>query len=97
MSNIEKEETAGQGHYTVDIDGHRAKLVYGRSGKTMVIEHVAVPDELEGRGVGTRLVGHVVEEAKRDGLQLVPLCSFAKAKIEARPEWQEMTKAPGAR
>ena len=36
------------------------------------------------------LVKRAVEDARRDGIKIIPLCPFAKAQIEKHPEWQDV-------
>jgi uncharacterized protein len=42
-----------------------------------VLAHTEVPLQLEGRGIGGRLVTAAVDRAAREGPTLVPLCPFA--------------------
>jgi predicted GNAT family acetyltransferase len=85
-----REEGNGFGRYTTEIDGHTAKLTFKKEGDVLVIDHVGVPGPLEGRGVGSALVQHAVEEARERGERLRPVCSFARIKLARRPEWQDV-------
>ena len=51
-----------------------------------MLVHTEVPVELEGRGIGGRLVTAAVDRAAREGLTLVPLCPFARSWLERHPE-----------
>jgi predicted GNAT family acetyltransferase len=31
-----------------------------------------------------------VEDARREGIVIIPLCPFAKAQMERHPEWQDV-------
>jgi uncharacterized protein len=66
--------------------GWLAELVYRIRGDRLVLIHTEVPLELEGRGIGGRLVTAAVDRAMRDGLTLVPLCPFARGWLERHPE-----------
>ncbi len=66
-------------------DGHTAELAYRRNGKRLVLIHTGVPAQLEGRGIGGRLVAAAVDRAVREGLTVVPLCPFARAWLERHP------------
>jgi predicted GNAT family acetyltransferase len=55
-------------------------------GDRLVLIHIEVPFELEGRGIGGRLVTAAVDRAAREGLTLVPLCPFARGWLERHPE-----------
>jgi uncharacterized protein len=67
-------------------DGWLAELVYRIRGDRLVLVHTEVPVELEGRGIGGRLVTAAVDRAAREKLTLVPLCPFARGWLERHPE-----------
>ena len=72
--------------FELRADGWLAELVYRIRGDRLVLIHTEVPLELEGRGIGGRLVTAAVYRAMRDGLTLVPLCPFARGWLERHPE-----------
>jgi predicted GNAT family acetyltransferase len=72
--------------FELEVDGHRAELVYHRSGKRLVLIHTEVPDALEGRGIGGVLVTAAVDHAAKEGLTIVPLCPFARGWLERHPD-----------
>ncbi len=57
-----------------------------RNGNIMVITHTIVEPAAEGQGVGKALVMAGVEYAQAQGYKILPLCSFARAYIERKPE-----------
>jgi predicted GNAT family acetyltransferase len=75
------DDVAGE-HFTLTEDGHTAELVYHLNGKRLVLIHTEVPDELEGRGIGGRLVKAALARARREGLTIVPNCPFARSWLE---------------
>ncbi|TRO90063.1 N-acetyltransferase [Glycocaulis profundi] len=92
---VEREDGAAKGRYRLVIDGAEAEMTYSRAGDGMIIiDHTHVPEALRGRKVGERLVRQAVEDARRDGIVIVPLCPFAKAQIDRRPEWQDVIRQP---
>jgi predicted GNAT family acetyltransferase len=72
--------------FEVSVNGRLAELVYRREGDRLVLVHTAVPDELEGRGVGGILVTAAIERARQHGLTVVPRCPFARGWLERHPE-----------
>ena len=72
--------------FELRADGWLAELLYRVRGKRLVLIHTEVPLELEGRGIGGRLVTAAVDRAAREGLTLVPLCPFARGWLERHPE-----------
>jgi uncharacterized protein len=72
--------------FELRADGRLAELLYRVRGDRLVLIHTEVPLELEGRGIGGRLVTAAVDRAAREGLTLVPLCPFARGWLERHPE-----------
>lgn len=68
--------------FELRADGRLAVLPYRINGKRLVLLHTEVPAELEGRGIGGRLVTAAVGQAAREGMTVVPLCPFARGWLE---------------
>jgi predicted GNAT family acetyltransferase len=93
MSEIEikREDGVTGGRYVTRVNGHEAEMTYSKAGtERIIIDHTGVPKELGGLGVGVALVKRAVEDARRDGIKIIPLCPFAKAQIEKHTEWQDV-------
>lgn len=75
-------DNPARSRFEITADGHLADLRYRRNGNRLVLIHTGVPAELEGRGIGGRLVAAAVDRAARDGMTIVPLCPFARAWLE---------------
>jgi uncharacterized protein len=73
-------------------DGDRmiGEAAYRRRNGRIAFIHTEVDEALEGRGLGSRLVETALEDARRDGLEVVPLCPFVAAFIERHPEYEEV-------
>jgi predicted GNAT family acetyltransferase len=67
-------------------DGAVAELVYRIEGGRLVVVHTGVPEELEGHGLGGRLVRGALDKAQRQQLTLVPLCPFARRWLREHPD-----------
>ena len=48
-----------------------------RDDGSIVITHTFVSDTLKGQGIGGRLVQAVAEQARKEGVKIIPLCSYA--------------------
>ena len=66
------------GRFGLDVDGHRAELVYRLDGTTMVITHTEVPEAIGGRGIAARLVEAAFANARAAGWKVAPACSYAR-------------------
>jgi predicted GNAT family acetyltransferase len=90
---VEREDGASKGRYWLVVDGVEAEMTYSRAGEGLIIiDHTEVPAPLRGRKVGERLVRQAIEDARRDGIAIMPLCPFAKAQIGRHPEWQDVVR-----
>jgi predicted GNAT family acetyltransferase len=81
------EEVSDQkNQFELQVDGRLSQLVYEVNNNLLVLVHTSVPEELEGRGIGGRLVRAAIDRAIRDNLILVPLCPFARTWLEGHPD-----------
>ncbi len=91
---IHQRETGNHGVFFVQgDDGVLAEMTYHISQThpdKMVIEHTEVNDQLKGKGVGLQLVHHAVDYARAHHLKILPLCPFAGAIIQKKPEFQDV-------
>ena len=83
---VEVTDNAAKSRFELRQDARLAELIYHLRGDRLVLIHTEVPAELEGHGIGGRLVTAAVDRAVRDGLTLVPLCPFARGWLERHPE-----------
>jgi predicted GNAT family acetyltransferase len=91
---VEREDGPSKGRYRLVVDGVKAEMTYSRAGEGLIIiDHTEVPAALRGRRVGERLVRQAIEDARREGIEIMPLCPFAKAQIGRKPEWQDVVRS----
>ena len=76
--------------FEVEEEGEVAILTYGLQDGLIVFTHTIVPDALEGRGIGSRLVRAGLDFARAEGLKVVPQCSFVRGYIERHEEAQDL-------
>jgi predicted GNAT family acetyltransferase/glutaredoxin len=69
---------------------------YRRRDGRIAFTHTEVDESCEGRGFGSRLAAAALDDARRQGLEVVPLCPFIARFIEKNPEYGELV-APGYR
>lgn len=89
--DIKREDKASGGRYVAIVDGHEAEITFSRTSPTLIIvDHTGVPDALRGRGVGQALAAHVIEDARKNGWRIIPLCTFFKAQAARHPDWSDV-------
>lgn len=84
--SIEREELNGVHEFVLRVDGERAGfLEFTRpDAGVMRIEYVEVDPQLRGTGVARQLVEKAVAFAQEANLRVIPICSYARAVIQAR-------------
>jgi len=55
--------------------------------------HTEVPDAIEGRGVGSALARTALNDARANGLTVVPSCPFVSAYIKRHPAYLDIVDA----
>ena len=82
--------------YELLLDGARVgELVYRADGETLSLLHKEVDRSLEGRGLGSALVGRALDDIRSRGLRIVPLCPFVGDYIERHPEYADLVAGGG--
>lgn len=95
MTDILEFELADEGHrYRAHLAG--AEVAYSEvdpiSTDGLLIKHTEVSPEFEGRGFGGQLVRHILEDARRNGRGVIPVCPYAAAFIKRHPELLEYVR-----
>jgi uncharacterized protein len=91
----------------VHVDGERYELwrsdrrigllSYRPRGDNLALIHTEIDPEFEGRGLGTKLVAAALDDLRRKGVRVLPLCPFVDAFIRRNPEYQELVAPEYAR
>jgi uncharacterized protein len=83
-----------ENRYELRLNGRLVGLAaYRRRDGRIAFTHTEVDESLEGRGFGSRLAEAALEDAAREGLNVVPLCPFIAYYIEQHPEYQRLLPA----
>lgn len=76
--------------FELAMDGEIAFAAYQRSGDTIVFTHTIVPPQLEGHGIGSRLIAGALAQVREEGLKVVPQCTFVAAYLQRHPDSAEI-------
>jgi len=79
-----------QHQYELEVEGQLAIAAYRLRPGRITFTHTEVPDALEGRGIGSKLVRAALDDARAQGLKVVPACPFVKHYMEKHPEVQDL-------
>lgn len=77
-----------QGRFEIRVETLLAELTYTLHNETITFLHTGVPSELEGQGVGRKLVIAGLDYARAKGFKIRSMCSFVSAYLKRHPEYQ---------
>ena len=89
---IEREDAAGHGRYVIHLpDGLEAEMTFQKLGTDMiVVDHTYTPPEHRGKNIAFQLMQRTIDDARRDGIKIRPLCSYAVAQFRRHPDWADL-------
>lgn len=77
--------------YEARVDGKLAGFAeYIRTKEVIAFVHTEVEPQYEGKGIGAALVRASLDEARRDGLAVLPTCPFYAGWIARHPDYQDV-------
>ena len=80
--------------FEVSVDGERAgSLIYRLRPGLIALIHTEVDERFEGRGLGGRLARFALEQARAEGLEVLPFCPFVNAWMKRHPDFNDLVPA----
>lgn len=89
MSDEVQHIEAEQRYELVRSEG-TAFTTYERRGNVLIINHTFSPPALRGQGVAARLLRGMLADVRRQGLKVLPHCSFAVDYFARFPEERDV-------
>jgi uncharacterized protein len=74
------------GRFFARIGDQRAEILYERRGDVLDIRSTWTPPTLRGQDLAARLTDAAFEYARREGLRIVPTCSYTRTYVVRHPE-----------
>jgi uncharacterized protein len=91
VADVEVVDVPEASRYELRSGGRLIGLAaYRRRNGRIAFTHTEVDESCEGRGFGSRLAAAALEDARRDGSDVVPLCPFIAHYIERHPEYAQL-------
>ena len=89
---IEHTEEDGRGAFFIAKQGIRlAEMTYSRASEQLVIvDHTEVNEQLQGLGVGRKLLNALVAWARETQTKVIATCPYAKAQFERDPSIRDV-------
>jgi predicted GNAT family acetyltransferase len=91
MSEL-RDNTAGS-RFEMDEQGLTSWADYRRSDGLLTITYVFAPPELRGSGAAGRLMTAIAEQAKAEGVKIIPVCGYAAAWLRGSKTYRELVAA----
>ncbi len=90
---ITRELGPTKGRYVARVAGTDAEgeLTYSRANPHLIIaDHTEAADALRGHGIALALATRLVEDARAEGVKIIPLCPYVNAERRKHPEWNDV-------
>lgn len=83
-------ETRGM-FYMDDESGIVSQLTYAKKENgVMLVDHTETRRSLEGQGLASIVLQHVINYAREQNLKIDPLCPFVEVQFELHPEYKDV-------
>lgn len=93
MENLKVKNNQTKNQFEANLDGKTALIKYRiEDDGTLNLFHTEVPDEFEGKGVGSELVKNTLEQIKAANLKVNPACPFVANFIKRHSEYKNLVK-----
>jgi uncharacterized protein len=87
-------DARGRQRFEVTVDGELAGFLVYRSRKGLLaLIHTEVENRFEGRGLGGRLARFALDQARAEGLAVLPFCPFVNGWMKRHPEYVDLVPA----
>ena len=88
--SIDVRHDASRNRYELATDEGIAIAEYRRDGSVIEFFHTAVPEALQGRGLGGRLVAAALADVRERDFKVKPTCPFVRAYIDRHEELADL-------
>ncbi len=87
MVRLSHEDSGSSGRFVIyDDDVFAGEMTYTRRNDgNIVVDHTGVESAFGGKGYGGLLLAEAVGYARREGIKIVPVCSFVAARFAKDP------------
>jgi uncharacterized protein len=94
MQSVHVEHRPDRQRFEATVNGLACVADYRLDGRVMSMTYTGVPPALRGQGIAAQLVAAALAHARREGLQVDPLCSYVARYMQRHPETRDLLVRP---
>ena len=84
-------DNRGKGRFEIAVDGELAgNLSYQRGKGEIALIHTEIEPRFEGQGLGSKLIRGALDQARTEGLAVLPFCPFVRGYIGSHAEYLDL-------
>jgi predicted GNAT family acetyltransferase len=91
-ASAEVSNNEAENRFELHSGGKMAFLAYRRTPRGIILTHAETPAEIEGQGLGAKVVRAALEFARGQGLKVVPQCPFVAWYIRQHQEYADLVR-----
>jgi uncharacterized protein len=94
LDEVTVRDNEEEGRYEARIGGDViGAILYQEQPGRLTLIHTEVDSAVEGKGVASRLIAGTLEDVRRRGLAIVPVCPFVRSYLRRHPEQADLVVA----
>ena len=89
---VQHEESETEGLFYIEFEGVKeGEMFYSKTGdKQISINSTIVGSKLRGKGAGKKLIETAVQYARKNGIKIIPLCTYALSVFNKTEEYNDV-------
>jgi predicted GNAT family acetyltransferase len=92
--DVQVRDISDESRYEIHVDGELAGFTeYAMHGDEIDFLHTEIDEKFGGRGLASRLIREVLDEARRRELRVMPYCPFVRKFVVEHPEYRDLVPA----
>jgi predicted GNAT family acetyltransferase len=83
----------GEATFTAFFEGEKAGFVnceYDEKSKVLTLKHTVTLPPFRGKGIARAMIDYAVGFARKNGMKIIPVCSYAQAVFEKEPSYSDV-------
>ncbi len=83
LAQLRTQVNQEESRFELQVEGNLAKIDFKKGSKgQFYLIHTEVPEALEKKGIGHKMVRESLEWIERNGIKIVPLCPFVRSYLK---------------